>query len=280
MNNNEMDQTVVSGQSNGDAQNTFNQQGNANNMPPRQNQYVNTQNGSQTQYPGQMPYGQPTQYPGQQPYGQQPQYPGQQPYGPQQAYSPAGYPPQTPYNAPQKKNTGVIIGLLAGVVVLLGVIMFLILSNDKDTNTASQQAQTPATNVQPPVADKPQPVVTTPETQAKTETPAQEEIKPVEKKNTKAAPGSYFIDGTLNGDYVTFDIYVDGSGNASGSFYNHTIDVGWDVYGSMDKNSFSFSSNYTTNFKFKANRKSGNRFTGTCKSKSVRYTMDLTVVKN
>lgn len=72
----------------------------------------------------------PQGYPG---YGQQPGYPPQQPgHPPQQGYPPPGYPPQQgypppgyggplpPHQPPKKKKTGLVLGIVGGVVVLLG----------------------------------------------------------------------------------------------------------------------------------------------------------------
>lgn len=66
----------------------------------------------------------PQGYPG---YGQQPGYPPQQPgHPPQQGYPPPGYPPPgyggplPPHQPPKKKKTGLILGIVGGVVVLLG----------------------------------------------------------------------------------------------------------------------------------------------------------------
>jgi hypothetical protein len=85
---------------------------------------------------GHQPYAQPGYGPpgyGQQPYGQpgyaQPGYPqpgyGQQPYGHPQ-YSEASYaPPGTP---PKKRRTGLIVGLVAGVVVVAALAVVLSLS--------------------------------------------------------------------------------------------------------------------------------------------------------
>ncbi len=59
--------------------------------------------------PGQQPHGQ-------QPFGQQP--PGGQPYGQQ---PPGGQPPYPPQPPPRKSSTGLIIGIVLGVVLLVGV---------------------------------------------------------------------------------------------------------------------------------------------------------------
>ncbi|MGY1812416.1 DUF4333 domain-containing protein [Blastococcus sp. SYSU D00820] len=81
--------------------------------------------GQPGQYGGQPGYGQPGQQPGQyggQPgYGQQPQY-GQQPYaqGPQYGGQPGGY-----GQPPKKSKTGLIVGLvvLVAVLVAAGIIL-------------------------------------------------------------------------------------------------------------------------------------------------------------
>ena len=80
-----------------------------------------------------QPYGQPAygQDPyGQQPYGQQPGY-GQDPYAQQQPYGQPGYEqPAYPQAPPPKKGKGLLIGIIAGAVVLLlccgglGVVLF------------------------------------------------------------------------------------------------------------------------------------------------------------
>jgi hypothetical protein len=91
----------------------------------------------QPSYPAQPPYPQPTygqqpyagqSYPQQpyqqQPYGQQPyqQQPyGQPPYGQQPYAGQPGYPPP-----PKKSHAGMIIGIVAGVVVLLGAVAIVL----------------------------------------------------------------------------------------------------------------------------------------------------------
>ena len=87
-----------------------------------------------------------------------------------------------------------------------------------------------------------------------------------------------FISGTLNGDDVDFNIYVDDNGSVSGSFTNYTIGAGFDVAGTMTANSLSFYSlNNSVTWKFKANRTSGNNFSGTCSSSNITYSMYLNV---
>lgn len=71
--------------------------------------------------------------PPQQPYyGQQPH--GQQPYGQQ----PYGYPPQQP---PKKSRTGLIVGLVIGLVVLLGggTVLLVVLLGDSGTSGDPRQ---------------------------------------------------------------------------------------------------------------------------------------------
>jgi hypothetical protein len=81
------------------------------------------------------------------PYPQGPQYPTQgypqqgypQPGYPQQGYQQPGY-QQPGYPPPKKSNTGLIVGIIVGVVLLLGgggVGAFLLLSGDGDSSSAS-----------------------------------------------------------------------------------------------------------------------------------------------
>jgi hypothetical protein len=83
------------------------------------------------QQPG--PYGQPQQTPfGQQGGG----YPQQGPYGQQQGFGGYGGPGGQP---PKKKNTGLIIGVIAAVVVLVGggITAAVLLSGDSEPKTAA-----------------------------------------------------------------------------------------------------------------------------------------------
>lgn len=92
------------------------------------------------QNPGQPPYGQPDYgQAGQQPYGQQPY--GQQPYG-QQPYGQQPY-GQQPYGAPPKKNNGLIIGIIAAAVLLVGggITAWLLLSGSDAGKTARGTAE-------------------------------------------------------------------------------------------------------------------------------------------
>jgi ketosteroid isomerase-like protein len=93
-------------------------------------------------YPPQPP-GPP---PPQGPYGQQPGPYGQQPppgYGQQ---PPPGYPPQQPYGygppPPKKSRTGLVIGVIAGVVVLAGgaIAAFLVFSGGGAKSAAEEYA--------------------------------------------------------------------------------------------------------------------------------------------
>ncbi len=71
------------------------------------------------------------------PYPQGPQYPTQG--YPQQGYPQPGY-PQPGYPPPKKSNTGLIIGIVIGAVVLLGgggVGAFILLSGDGDSSSAA-----------------------------------------------------------------------------------------------------------------------------------------------
>ncbi|MFB9314236.1 DUF4878 domain-containing protein [Nocardioides plantarum] len=94
------------------------------------------------QPPSQPPYGapgQPAYGAGQQPYGQQPQY--AQPYG------------QAPYGGtPPKKKTGLIIGIVVGVLVLIGggVLAAVLLSGDGGDGKGDKEASgdDPAETVQ------------------------------------------------------------------------------------------------------------------------------------
>lgn len=133
--------------------------------------------------PNQQPMPGSGQYPaGQQfgaGYGQQPgqQMPGAGGYGqtqgfgqqPQQGYYPQGQFPGTPYGgAPEKKKTGLIIGIIAAVLVvaiIAGVAIWALNKDDSDSNTGSpampgvpSQGSDPAagTNpMQPPVGTNP-----------------------------------------------------------------------------------------------------------------------------
>ncbi len=92
----------------------------------------------------------------------------------------------------------------------------------------------------------------------------------VEKTNAR-----YAISGRLNGDYVEFDIWTDAYGNASGSFYNYTMNTGWGVSGKMYQNRFSF---VGKKWHFNASRvRNTNQFSGKCTQGRVSYVMYLTV---
>lgn len=106
---------------------------------PQQPPYGQQQYPGQPEYPqqppqppygqapyGQLPYQQQPPYPqaayGQQPYAQQP-YPGQQPYAGQPPYAgQQGYPPPLP----KKSHAGALIGIAAGVVVVLGAVAIVL----------------------------------------------------------------------------------------------------------------------------------------------------------
>ncbi len=216
---------------------------------------------------GQQPYGQ--QPYGQQPYGQQPY--GQQPYG-QQPYGQQPYPyVQEPE---EKKSNKWIIILLALIAVTLAVILIMMLTKKKPSIAPEQTAKTEVAVVDStPVAEAP--VVEEPATKQVEPAPA----PPVVEEYYDVS-GSYGISGTLNGDDVYFDVYVDSRGNASGSFSNYTMGVSWGVAGTMKKNSFSFYSvGNSVNWKFNCKRSSGNNFTGSCKNGRTRYSMYVTVNK-
>ncbi|WP_328645945.1 hypothetical protein OHS58_41555 [Amycolatopsis sp. NBC_00348] len=103
------------------------------------------------QQPPQYGQGQqgPQGYPG---YGQQPGYPPQQPgHPPQQSYPPPGYPPPgyggplPPHQPPKKKKTGLILGIVGGVVVLLGAgIPLGIFASDYYASTGADPVSSPA----------------------------------------------------------------------------------------------------------------------------------------
>ncbi len=79
---------------------------------------------------GPQGYGPPTPYGGPQPYGQQPF--GQQPYGPQPYGPPYGPGPYAP--APPRSRRGLVVGLIAGFIVLVvcvAVTAFLLGRDDK-----------------------------------------------------------------------------------------------------------------------------------------------------
>lgn len=95
-------------------------------------------------YPQQQPYG---QYPQQQPMSappyqqssppyQQSAPPYQQPYPQQPAYGQPGYGPQQPYaQPPRRSNTGLVVGIVVGVLILLiggGAAVALVLNNGED----------------------------------------------------------------------------------------------------------------------------------------------------
>ncbi len=87
---------------------------------PQQPPYGQQPYGPQQPYGGQQaPYGQ-QQY-GQQPYPQQPPYGPQQPYGQQPYAEGPGYPPRE-----KKSHAGAIIGIVAGVVVVLGAVAIVL----------------------------------------------------------------------------------------------------------------------------------------------------------
>jgi hypothetical protein len=102
-------------------------------------------------YGQQPPYGQGQQgYPG---YPQQPGYPPPQgyPQGYPPGYPPAGYGPPMP--PPKKKRTGLIFGIIGGVVVLLGAgIPLAIFASDyfKSTGATPSSSPVPAECQLPP----------------------------------------------------------------------------------------------------------------------------------
>ena len=91
-------------------------------------------------------YGQGQQgYPG---YPQQPGYPPRQGYPQQPGYPPPGYPPPGyggPVGPPKKKRTGLILGIVGTVVVLLGAgIPLAIFASDYFASTGAQPSSAPA----------------------------------------------------------------------------------------------------------------------------------------
>ncbi|MFI5590857.1 hypothetical protein ACIA5G_37820 [Amycolatopsis sp. NPDC051758] len=94
----------------------------------------------------QPPYGHGQQgYPG---YQQQPGYPPQQGHPQHQGYPPPGYPPPgygAPMQPPKKKRTGLILGIVGGVVVLLGAgIPLGIFASDYFASTGADPVSSPA----------------------------------------------------------------------------------------------------------------------------------------
>ncbi|MEV6239553.1 hypothetical protein [Lentzea sp. NPDC051838] len=139
--------------------------------PPQQPGPYGQQPNPYGQQPQQPPYGQPQPGYGQQPppgYGQQPQpgygQPQQDPFGqqgpqsggfPQQGYGQPQYGQQPGYGGPggfggpppKKSNTGLIIGVIVGVLVLVGggvTAAVLLSGDDKPSNTASSNTDTNA----------------------------------------------------------------------------------------------------------------------------------------
>ncbi|MEV4411074.1 hypothetical protein [Catellatospora sp. NPDC049609] len=117
--------------------------------PPGQPDPYRAPSDPYAQQPVSVPPGSPPPYgtPGQQPYGVQ----GQQPYGAPPPYAPGGQQP------PAKSNKGLIIGLVAGLLVLLlilcGVGLVLLLNQDDDdpvTPTTPGRTSAPATSAAAP----------------------------------------------------------------------------------------------------------------------------------
>ncbi|GLZ31600.1 hypothetical protein Lesp02_37880 [Lentzea sp. NBRC 105346] len=92
---------------------------------------------------GQQPYGQPPQQPG--PYGQQPY--GQQPgYGQQQPPQGYGQPPYGYGPPPKKTNTGLVVGVIIGVLVLVGGVIGVVAMNSDGGSGSSASGNSGSTN--------------------------------------------------------------------------------------------------------------------------------------
>ena len=219
-------------------------------------------------------------------------------YSPRPA-APSAAPSVQPVHQPQPKNGGskALIWLLSIVIIfILGFLAFLFISNNQEKEQLEQkkalaikkkkiaEKEKQRAEEEKRLADKQlqaEKARLEQEKQARIKAEKQHLVVQVRQKamnNRSAESGSYYISGTLNGDDVDFNIYVDDNGSVSGSFTNYTIGAGFDVAGTMTANSLSFYSlNNSVTWKFKANRTSGNIFSGTCSSSNITYSMYLNV---
>jgi hypothetical protein len=78
----------------------------------------------------------------------------------------------------------------------------------------------------------------------------------------------------LNGDYVTFELYPNGSSSVSGVFTNYTINVAFNVSGTLTDSKMSLRSVNHGKWRFRASRHGGS-YRGTCTNGSSTYSFEV-----
>ena len=87
--------------------------------------------------------------------------------------------------------------------------------------------------------------------------------------------GSFVLTGTVNGDYVTFNLRYTYGTNVTGNFKNHTMAVTWSVSGTLTSQVMNVHTNRkSNNWKFVGYWKYGS-YVGTASSGRVTYYMEV-----
>lgn len=136
--------------------------------------------------------------------------------------------------------------------------------NDNTNNIDTGTVQQNQTNTAPPVMPV-EPV------QQPAPKPAP---KPQPAPVTYEQPRSIELSGYLNGDYVTFSLYSNGSSSVSGVFTNYSINVSFNVSGTLTNSKMSLRSVGHGKWRFKAH-KYGGSYQGTASNGSSAYSFDV-----
>ena len=180
-----------------------------------------------------------------------------------------------------RPNNNLLYAIIAGLLVIIAGGAFLWYNSSKQEQKI-QQMMDQVAKTEENASTKGEEAAQ--QNQESTVQEAQQEVKqevqvvqPAPKPQPAATytpPRSYSLSGILNGDYVTFELYPNGSSSVSGVFTNYTINVAFNVSGTLTDSKMSLRSVNHGKWRFKASRHGGS-YRGTCTNGSSTYSFEV-----
>lgn len=183
-----------------------------------------------------------------------------------------------------RPNNNLLYAIIAGLLVIIAGGAFLWYNSSKQEQKI-QQMMDQVAKTEENTSTKGEGVAqqnqesTVQEAKQEVKQEAKQEVQVVQpapkpQPDTYTPPRSYSLSGILNGDYVTFELYPNGSSSVSGVFTNYTINVAFNVSGTLTDSKMSLRSVNHGKWRFKASRHGGS-YRGTCTNGSSTYSFEV-----
>ena len=194
-------------------------------------------------------------------------------------------PARNDHGGGNRPNNNLLYAIIAGLLVIIaGGAFFWYNSSKQEQKIQQMMDQVAKTEENTPTkgeeAAQQTPESTVQEAKQEVKQEAKQEVQVVQPAPkpqpaaTYTPPRSYSLSGILNGDYVTFELYPNGSSSVSGVFTNYTINVAFNVSGTLTDSKMSLRSVNHGKWRFRASRHGGS-YRGTCTNGSSTYSFEV-----